>query len=96
MQDVVVGGAVAAAVSAALVGGFKQEPCVCESCAGSGGVRCFACEGTGTMSSVALEELAAAAAKRDPLGRAVSKRECRACKGAGLLFCKKCSGSGYR
>jgi cytochrome c5 len=48
------------------------------------------------MSGVTLEELAkATAAQRDPVGRSVSKRECKACKGCGLLFCKKCSGSGY-
>lgn len=97
MQDVLMGGAVVGAVGAALTSGLKKDPEVCESCAGSGGVRCFACEGTGKMSGVTLEELAkATAAQRDPLGRNVSKRECRACKGCGLLFCKKCSGSGYR
>lgn len=96
MQDVLMGGAVVTAVGAALVNGMKGEPEVCPSCAGSGGVRCFACEGTGKFSGVELEELAkAAAAQRDPLGRNVSKRECVACKGAGMLFCKKCSGSGY-
>ena len=95
MQDVLVGGAVVSAVGAALAGGLRREPEVCQSCAGSGGVRCFACEGTGKFSGVAIEELAAAAAKRDSLGRNVSKRECVACKGAGLLFCKRCSGSGY-
>lgn len=83
------------AVGAALVSGLKNEPQVCESCAGSGGVKCFACEGTGVMSGVVLEELRASASKRDMVGRNVSKRSCIACKGAGLLFCKKCSGSGY-
>jgi hypothetical protein len=96
MQDVLMGGAVVGAVGAALANGLKGEPEVCASCAGSGGVRCFACEGTGKMSGVTLEELAkATAAQRDPMGRSVSKRECRACRGCGLLFCKKCSGSGY-
>ena len=96
MQDVLMGGAVVTAVGAALVAGMKSEPEVCSSCAGSGGVRCFACEGTGKMSGIGMEELAkAAAAQRDPLGRNPSKRECLACKGAGMLFCKKCSGSGY-
>lgn len=96
MQEVLVGGAVFGAVSAALIGGLRQEPEVCQSCAGSGGVRCFACEGTGRMSGAAMEELTAAGARRDTLGRNVSKLECRACKGAGLLFCKKCNGNGYR
>jgi hypothetical protein len=96
MQDVIMGGAVLAAGGAAIANGLKGEPEVCTSCAGSGGVRCFACEGTGKMSGVTLEELAkATAAQRDPVGRSVSKRECKACKGCGLLFCKKCSGSGY-
>lgn len=95
MQDVLMGGAVVGAVGAALANGLKSEPEVCTSCAGSGGVRCFACEGSGKM-AVTLEELAkATAAQRDPLGRNVSKRECRACRGCGLLFCKRCSGSGY-
>ena len=96
MQDVLMGGAVLVTGAAALVGGSKEEAEICESCAGRGGVRCFACEGSGKMSGVAIEELTkAAAAPRDPLGRSVSKRECRACRGTGMLFCKKCSGSGY-
>lgn len=96
MQDVLMGGAVVSAVGATIANGLKGEPEICTSCAGSGGVRCFACEGSGKMSGVTLEELAkATAAQRDPMGRNVSKRECRACKGCGLLFCKKCSGSGY-
>ena len=96
MQEVLVGGAVVGAVSAALIGGLRQEPEVCPSCAGSGGVRCFACEGSGKMSGAAMEEFTAARERRDTVGRSVSKLECRACKGAGLLFCKKCSGNGYR
>lgn len=95
MQDVIVGGAIVSAVVAALVSGIQREPTLCESCAGSGGVRCFACEGTGKMSGIALEQLAAAASKRNSLGRSSSSRECKACLGNGLLFCKRCSGTGY-
>lgn len=47
------------------------------------------------MSGVSREALAAAARQRDPLGGSRSKRECVACKGAGMIFCKGCSGSGF-
>lgn len=89
------GSAVVSAVGAALVNGIKQEPQVCQACAGTGGIKCFACEGSGTMQRVSLEEVTASSKKRDPLGRNIDKRECVACKGCGKLFCKKCSGSGY-
>ena len=31
--------------------GLQGEPEVCEGCGGAGGVRCFACDGTGAMAS---------------------------------------------
>jgi len=94
LQDVIVGGAVISAVSAALVYGSKKEPEVCPSCAGTGGVKCFACGGTGVMSGEIPEEVKSEA-RRDALGRNRLKNECIACKGVGLLFCKRCKGSGY-
>ncbi len=33
--------------------------------------------------------------KRDVFGRSLNPRECRVCKGAGLIACSKCRGSGY-
>ena len=47
MQDLIVGGAVSAAVGAALVGGTRKDAEACSLCQGTGGARCFACEGTG-------------------------------------------------
>jgi hypothetical protein len=47
MQDLIVGGAVSAAVGAALVGGTRKDAAACTLCQGTGGARCFACEGTG-------------------------------------------------
>ena len=67
---------------------------MCSLCAGTGGVRCIICEGSGKM-SMTREALAEASKTRDPLGGSRSKRECVACKGACMIFCKNCSGSGY-
>ena len=104
MQDVIMGGAVVRMGGAAVINGIKNDdPEICPSCAGSGGVRCFACDATGKMTGLGLEELGKARSAagrgsgRDAFGRrnSVSNRECIACKGAGMLFCKRCSGSGY-
>jgi hypothetical protein len=51
MQDLIVGGAVSAAVGAALVGGTRKDAEACSLCQGTGGARCFACEGTGKRES---------------------------------------------
>lgn len=95
MQDIIIGGAVASAVSAAFVNGLKQEPEVCPSCAGTGGVRCFACDGSGKFSTTVKLDDGTDGSSRDVFGRSINKRECTACKGAGLLFCRRCGGSGY-
>lgn len=92
-QDIIIGGAVVSSVAAALFLGFQREKEVCTSCNGSGGVVCFACEGTGIMDSVSPE--VERQTRQANLGRSASKLECRACKGVGRLLCKKCSGSGY-
>lgn len=69
---------------------------MCAACAGTGGVRCFACEGSGQRSGTSQAALLDGSQRRDPLGRGGGNpRECIACKGAGMLFCAKCSGSGY-
>lgn len=44
---------------------------------------------------ISKEALLDGATKRDTLGRSPNGRECRVCKGAGLIACSKCRGSGY-
>lgn len=94
-QDVIIGGAVAVSVGATLYFALSKEPEVCPSCAGSGGVVCFACQGSGIMDGAVPEEIEAEA-RRGSLGRNRSKNECRVCQGVGRLLCKKCGGTGYR
>ncbi|KAI8106189.1 hypothetical protein M9435_000736 [Picochlorum sp. BPE23] len=94
-QDVIIGGAVAVSVGATLYFALSKEPEVCPSCAGSGGVVCFACQGSGIMDGTVPEEIEAEA-RRGSLGRNRSKNECRVCQGVGRLLCKKCGGTGYR
>ncbi len=33
--------------------------------------------------------------KRDVLGRTANPRECKVCKGIGLVLCSQCKGSGF-
>jgi hypothetical protein len=94
-QDIIIGGSIIMSVGAALYLGLQKEPEVCPSCNGSGGVICFACEGTGLMDSEKVSPEIEAAARRESLGRNRKKNECRACKGVGRLLCKRCGGSGY-
>jgi DnaJ-class molecular chaperone len=93
-QELIVGGAVVSSVAAALILGFQKEKEVCTSCNGSGGVVCFACEGTGIMERTESPEVEKEI-RRANLGRNAGRLECRACKGVGRLLCKKCGGSGY-
>lgn len=93
-QDIIIGGAIVLSVGAALLLGLQKEPEVCSSCQGSGGVVCFACNGSGVMESDVSPEIRAQA-RRETLGRNAKKNECRACKGVGRLLCKQCQGSGY-
>eukprot|EP00882_Tetradesmus_deserticola_P007590 GHRQ01007994.1.p1 GENE.GHRQ01007994.1~~GHRQ01007994.1.p1 ORF type:complete len:171 (+),score=64.15 GHRQ01007994.1:768-1280(+) len=109
LQDVIVGGAVTAAVGAALYSGLKKDPIPCDLCAGNGGIRCFACSSdmlgsSGSMSSlddlidkdVLLPPEQRKRPKRDILGRSGGNpRACKVCKGTGLVLCSKCRGSGY-
>ena len=99
-QDIVMFGSVAVAATAAFIGGFEKESEVCERCQGSGGVKCFACEGTGKFSSTTaggdeVRRETSGSSGRDLLGRNRNPRECRACKGVGMLLCSACNGTGY-
>jgi DnaJ-class molecular chaperone len=100
LQDVIVGGAVTAAVGAALYSGLKQEPVPCDLCAGNGGIKCFACSGAGSSMDVIDPDILEAQAGRK-LARGFTSSSssrpgsCRVCKGKGLVLCSKCKGSGY-
>jgi hypothetical protein len=109
-QDVIVGGAVTAAVGAALYSGLKKDPVPCDLCAGNGGIRCFACSGDVMSSSSSMSsyddlidkdlllppEQRKQRPKRDIVGRSGGNpRACKVCKGTGLVLCSKCKGSGY-
>ena len=65
MQDLIVGGAVSAAVGAAIVGGTRKDAEACSLCQGTGGARCFACEGTGKREPSSSSE---GSASSSPLG----------------------------
>jgi DnaJ-class molecular chaperone len=88
---------VAAAVSAALISGLKKDPTPCELCQGTGGIKCFACEGEGNSQKKRekLEGMRPAGGKRDFVGRVQNNRACRVCGGTGLVLCSQCRGSGY-
>eukprot|EP01023_Acetabularia_acetabulum_P000576 TRINITY_DN1023_c0_g1_i1.p3 TRINITY_DN1023_c0_g1~~TRINITY_DN1023_c0_g1_i1.p3 ORF type:complete len:145 (-),score=13.96 TRINITY_DN1023_c0_g1_i1:286-696(-) len=89
-QDILVGGFLVAALAGALYNGLKKEPKICDLCSGNGGIKCFACDGSGKWDSVSSQN-----PPKDPFGRSANLRECRACKGSGLILCKQCSGTGY-
>lgn len=72
LQDVIVSGAVFTAVGAAMYSGLKKDPVPCELCVGSGGTRCFACEGQGKMSGVSCS-----------ICKGVGLVLCRKCRGGG-------------
>lgn len=99
-QDVIVGGAVTAAVGAALYSGLKQEPVPCDLCAGNGGIKCFACSGAGSSVDLIDPDILEAQAGRK-LARGFTSSSgsrpgsCRVCKGKGLVLCSKCKGTGY-
>ncbi|CAL8466597.1 g6133 [Coccomyxa elongata] len=94
LQDVIVGGAVLTAVSAALYNGLKGEPQVCDLCQGVGGARCFACEGAGTRESQETKK-GMTGQRRDIIGRVANPSACKVCGGSGMNLCSKCRGSGY-
>lgn len=99
-QDVIVGGAVTAAVGAALYSGLKQEPVPCDLCAGNGGIKCFACSGAGSSMDLIDPSVLEAQAGRKlargfTSGSSSKPGSCRVCKGKGLVLCSKCKGTGY-
>eukprot|EP00198_Chlamydomonas_reinhardtii_P003887 XP_001693223.1 DnaJ-like zinc-finger protein [Chlamydomonas reinhardtii] len=102
--DIIVGGAVVGAVSVALYAGLKKDPVPCSLCQGTGGIRCFACGGDGRNATVSRDDLydskalggGVAPPKRDPLGRTINPRDCKVCRGAGLVLCSQCKGTGFQ
>ena len=80
---------------AAVGSGLKGEPQPCPACAQRGGEECIFCEGTGRREApikVTKRELnddsVLGLTRRNPL-------ECTACKGAGMILCKTCRGTGF-
>lgn len=75
--------------------GLKDEPEPCPACAQRGGEECIFCEGTGRR------EAPVKITKRDRADDSVlgltrrSPLECTACKGAGMILCKTCRGTGF-
>lgn len=101
-QDILIFGAAAAAALATFASGIERDAEVCERCQGSGGVRCFACQGTGrfenpSLGSEEVEDASKAMTKmvRDSFGRIKDPRACSACGGVGMLMCSTCEGTGY-
>ncbi len=79
----------------AIAQGLKSEPKPCPSCATSGGEACIFCNAMGrreTPIEITKRE------RRDDSVLGLTRRspmECTACKGAGMILCKTCKGSGY-
>ena len=80
---------------AAVGSGLKGEPQPCPACAQRGGEECIFCTGTGRREApikVTKRELnddsVLGLTRRNPL-------ECTACKGAGMILCKTCRGTGF-
>ena len=80
----------------AVVQGLKPaEPKPCHSCMTKGGAPCIFCDSTGTRETpvvVTKKELRKDAVlgltRRSPY-------ECLACKGSGMIMCKRCKGKGF-
>ena len=79
----------------AIVQGLKSEPKPCPSCATLGGEACIFCNATGrreTPIEITKKD------RRDDSVLGLTRRspmECTGCKGAGMILCKTCKGSGY-
>jgi len=79
----------------AIAQGFKGDPEPCPACAQRGGEQCIFCDGTGRR------EVPIDVSKRDINDDSVmgltrrSPYECTACKGAGMILCKTCRGTGF-
>lgn len=89
------GGSVAAAVGAALYSGLKKDQVVCDLCQGTGGAKCFACQGEGRNNMKVEDLYNPDKVQRDAFGRSRNPRECRVCRGVGMTLCSKCKGTGY-
>ena len=86
-----------AVIGAFAVGlGLKGEPEPCPACAQRGGEACIFCDGTGRRDAPVV------VSKRDRNDDSVlgltrrSPLECTACKGAGMILCKTCRGTGFK
>lgn len=82
--------------SFAVILGLKGEPEPCPSCAQRGGEACIFCDATGRRESPVnisktsrINDSVAGLTQRSPL-------ECTACKGAGMILCKTCRGTGFK
>ena len=94
-QLVSVAGTVAALGLTALALGAKGEPKPCAACSTTGGEPCAFCDASGRRSTP-VKIHAAGQKRRRRLG--LTRRnpyECTACKGAGMILCRACRGSGY-
>ena len=79
----------------AVVLGLKGEPEPCPSCAQRGGEDCIFCDATGRREAPVKitkrdinDDSVLGLTRRNPF-------ECTACKGAGMILCKTCKGSGF-
>jgi hypothetical protein len=94
-QLVSVAGTVAALGATALALGARGEPKPCAACAASGGEPCAFCDATGRRTT----PIRVSKSDRDSDGvLGLTRRnpyECTACKGAGMILCRACRGSGY-
>jgi hypothetical protein len=90
-----VAGTVAALGATALALGARGEPKPCAACAASGGEPCAFCDATGRRTT----PIRVSKSDRDSDGvLGLTRRnpyECTACKGAGMILCRACRGSGY-
>ena len=75
--------------------GLKGEPEPCPACAQRGGEECIFCDGTGRREAPVEitrkernDDSVLGLTRRSPL-------ECTACKGAGMILCKTCRGTGF-
>ena len=86
-----------AVIGAFAVGlGLKGEPEPCPACAQRGGEACIFCDGSGRRDAPVKiskrdrnDDSVLGLTRRSPL-------ECTACKGAGMILCKTCRGTGFK
>lgn len=76
--------------------GLKGEPEPCPACAQRGGEDCIFCDATGRRDAPVNiskrdrnDDSVMGLTRRSPL-------ECTACKGAGMILCKTCRGTGFK